>query len=60
MHHFWAILHGGQFLLVEEARVPRENHRPFDRKTDNPSQVRLESSAPARAGFKLTTLVLTG
>ena len=42
---------GGQFLLLEESGVPGENKRPFkNRKSDNPSQLRLESNAPARAG----------
>lgn len=33
--------------------------KTFDWTTDIPSQLRLESNAPAQSGFKLTTLVIT-
>ena len=38
----------------------RRKTSTFDGKADNPSQLRFESSAPARPGFELTTSVLTG
>ncbi|XP_071123390.1 MAM and LDL-receptor class A domain-containing protein 1-like [Mytilus edulis] len=45
--------------LVVRIRSAQGKPPTFDRKTDNPSQLRLESSASAGAGFKLTTPVLT-
>ena len=51
---------GGHFLFGEGSRSARRKPPTFDRKTDNPSQLRLASSAPAQAGFELTTSVLTG
>ena len=42
------------------AESPGKKQSTFDRKTDNPSQLTLESSAPARSGFELKTSVMTG
>ena len=44
-----------QFLLVEETGVPRKN-LTFYRKTDNPSQSKLEASAPTQAGVRTHNL----
>lgn len=41
-----ALICGYELLLVEEAKVPRENNQPLGRKTDNPSQSKFESSTP--------------
>ena len=46
-----------QFLLVAGSR---RKQLTFNRKNDNPIQLRLESSAPARVGLEITTSVLTG
>ena len=48
------------FLIGGGSRSTWRKPLTFDRKTGNPSQLRLESSALAHAGFKLTTSVLTG
>ena len=58
-HHFWAIS-WRPVLFGGGSRSARRKPPTFDRKTDNPSQLRLESSAPEQAGFELTTSVLTG
>ena len=58
-HCFWAIswrpvFNGGG------NRSAQRKPQTFDRKTDNPSQLRLESSVPTQARFELATSVLTG
>ena len=58
-HRFWAI--SWRLVVIDwESRSSRRKRPTFNRKTDNPSQIRLESIAPTRAGFELTTSVLTG
>ena len=55
----FTVISGGQFLLGKSGSAWRKPPT-FDRKTDNPSQLGLESRAPTQAGFELTTSVLTG